>query len=131
MGPTPKGEELKPEPKETKSKMPILAAGFVLGLLLTVFAIRNTDEPKPTVERVFYTGERIPVAIADFENNTGDATLDGLSGLLITSLEQSNYLTVLTQSRMYDLLKQIGKNDVEIVDDVFSINEPTETNEPT
>ena len=117
MGTTPTEEEPKPEPKEAKSKMPILAAGVVLGLLFTVFALRTSDDPEPSQEPVFYTGERIPVAIADFENNTGDATLDGLSGLLITSLEQSNYLTVLTQSRMYDLLKQIGKNDVVIVDE--------------
>ena len=103
--------------KHEKSRIPILAAGLVIGLLITVFALRNTEEPEITVERVFYTGERIPVAIADFKNNTGDATLDGLSGLLITSLEQSNYLTVLTQSRMYDLLKQIGKAEVESVDE--------------
>ena len=103
--------------KHEKSRIPILAAGLVIGLLITVFALRNTEGPEKAVERVFYTGERIPIAIADFENNTGDATLDGLSGLLITSLEQSNYLTVLTQSRMYDLLKQIGKEEVESVDE--------------
>ena len=56
---------------------------------------------------VNYTGNRIPVAIADFENNTQDQSLNGLSGLLITSLEQSNYLSVLTKSRMFDFLKQI------------------------
>jgi len=103
--------------KQEKSRIPILAAGLAIGLLITVFALRTTEEPELTIERVFYTGERIPVAIADFENNTGDATLDGLSGLLITSLEQSNYLRVLTQSRMYDLLKQIGKAEVESVDE--------------
>ena len=97
--------------------MPYIAAGIVAGLLITIFALRTTEEPELTVERAFYTGERIPVAIADFENNTGDVTLDGLSGLLITSLEQSNYLTVLTRSRMYDLLKQIGKAEVELVDE--------------
>ena len=111
---TPPSQQITTSPK---SKIPILAAGLAIGLLITVFAVRNTEEPKLTVEPVFYTGERIPVAIADFENNTGDATLDGLSGLLITSLEQSNYLTVLTRSRMYDLLKQIGKAQVESVDE--------------
>jgi hypothetical protein len=106
-----------PVSKKEKSRIPILAAGLAIGLLITVFAIRTTEEPELTVERAFYTGERIPVAIADFQNNTGDVTLDGLSGLLITSLEQSNYLTVLTRSRMYDLLKQIGKAEVESVDE--------------
>ena len=101
----------------SKSKIPFLFAGIVLGLLITVFAINNTSEPNQPEEKVFYTGERIPVAIADFENNTGDATLDGLSGLLITSLEQSNYLSVLTRSRMNDILKQIGKSNVTTIDE--------------
>ncbi|MGA8891723.1 MAG: hypothetical protein WB493_09150, partial [Anaeromyxobacteraceae bacterium] len=30
-------------------------------------------------------GERIPIAVADFENDTGEPELDALSGLLITS----------------------------------------------
>jgi len=107
----------KPVLKKEKSRIPILAAGLAIGLLITVFALRTSPEQGIVVEPVFYTGERIPVAIADFENNTGDPTLDGLSGLLITSLEQSNYLTVLTRSRMYDLLKQIGKPDLDLVDE--------------
>ena len=107
----------KPVLKKEKSRIPILAAGLAIGLIITVFALRTAPEQGIVVEPVFYTGERIPIAIADFKNNTGDATLDGLSGLLITSLEQSNYLTVLTRSRMYDLLKQIGKSDVGLVDE--------------
>ena len=70
---------------------------------------------------VNYTGDRIPIAIADFENNTQDQSLNGLSGLLITSLEQSNYLSVLTKSRMFDFLKQIGKSDVEIIDEKLGV----------
>ncbi|MBT4318154.1 MAG: hypothetical protein HOD52_03625, partial [Candidatus Marinimicrobia bacterium] len=77
-----------------------VVAGIVIGQL-------NLFESKEKL--INYTGDRIPVAIADFENQTNDASLDGLSGLLITSLEQSNYLSVLTRSRMFDLLKQIGK----------------------
>ena len=117
MGTAQESVEEKTVSKQEKSRIPILAAGLAIGLLITVFALRTTEEPELAVERAFYTGERIPVAIADFQNNTGDATLDGLSGLLITSLEQSNYLTVLTRSRMYDLLKQIGKAEVESVDE--------------
>ncbi|SVB86774.1 uncharacterized protein METZ01_LOCUS239628, partial [marine metagenome] len=119
MSSTPTQVLTQPQQETTspKSKIPILAAGLAIGLLITVFALRTSPEQGIVVEPVFYTGERIPIAIADFENNTGDATLDGLSGLLITSLEQSNYLTVLTRSRMYDLLKQIGKPDVDLVDE--------------
>ena len=87
-------------------------AGIIIGQL-------NLFESK--YKLVNYTGDRIPVAIADFENNTNDASLDGLSGLLITSLEQSNYLSVLTKSRMFDLLKQIGKPEVEKVDEKLGV----------
>jgi eukaryotic-like serine/threonine-protein kinase len=49
--------------------------------------------------------EPVTVAVADFENETGERDLDGLSGLLITSLEQSRHLSVLTRSRMLDLAR--------------------------
>ncbi len=35
---------------------------------------------------------------------------------LITSLEQSKYLRVISWERMYDLLKQLGRENVEIID---------------
>ncbi len=60
------------------------------------------------------------VAVINFENQTGDKAYDYLQeaipNLLITSLEQSRYLQVTTWERMHDLLKQIGKQDVEIID---------------
>ena len=89
-----------------------VVAGIVIGQL-------NLFESKEKL--INYTGDRIPVAIADFENQTNDASLDGLSGLLITSLEQSNYLSVLTRSRMFDLLKQIGKSNVNTVDEELGV----------
>lgn len=65
-------------------------------------------------------GGRRPVAVIAFENQTGDAQYDNLKkvipNLLITSLEQSKYLQVMTWERQRDLLKQIGKGDVETVD---------------
>ena len=60
---------------------------------------------------------RITVAVADFANETKDPDLDGLSGLLITSLEQSKRLHVLTRSRMFDLLRQVGREDVARIDE--------------
>jgi serine/threonine protein kinase/Tfp pilus assembly protein PilF len=63
---------------------------------------------------------RKPIAVISFENQTGDATYDYLQeaipSLLITSLEQSRFLSVTTWERMYDLLKQVGKEDVELID---------------
>jgi tetratricopeptide (TPR) repeat protein len=61
-----------------------------------------------------------PIAVISFENQTGDPAYDYLQkaipNLLITSLEQSKYLRVITWERMNDLLKQLGKERVEIID---------------
>src|SRR6266542_1431531 len=53
--------------------------------------------------------EHVTVAVADVVNETGDADLEGLSGMLITSLEQSRKLHVLTRSRLRDELKPLGR----------------------
>ena len=89
-----------------------LVLGVLAGIIIGQFNLFESEG-----KLVNYTGDRIPVAIADFENNTEDQSLNGLSGLLITSLEQSNYLSVLTKSRMYDLLKQMGKPEINIMDE--------------
>jgi tetratricopeptide (TPR) repeat protein len=62
---------------------------------------------------------RVMVAVADFVNDTKDPDLDGLSSQLITSLEQSQKLRVLTRSRMVDVLRQLGKANVPVVDEVM------------
>ncbi|HET8732946.1 MAG TPA: tetratricopeptide repeat protein [Anaeromyxobacteraceae bacterium] len=64
-------------------------------------------------------GQRIPVAVADFENDTGEPELDALSGLLITSLEQSRRLDVLTRSRMVDILRQMGHASIPRIDEAL------------
>ncbi len=64
-------------------------------------------------------GGHVVVAVADFDNQTGEPDLDSLSGMLITSLEQSKRLTVLTRSRMFDLLQQLGKPDVARIDEAL------------
>ncbi len=60
---------------------------------------------------------RVPIVIADFVNETKEPELDGLSGMLITALEQSRRLDVLPRSRMFDILKVLGKNGVDRVDE--------------
>jgi len=61
--------------------------------------------------------ERIPIAVVDFANETDDEELNGLSGLLITSLEQSRRLSVLTRSRLFEILKQMGKESADRIDE--------------
>ncbi|NIV92427.1 protein kinase [candidate division KSB1 bacterium] len=66
------------------------------------------------------SNERIPIAVADFVNLTKEPELDGLSGMLITALEQSRRLAVVTRSRMFDILDQMGKKDVTRIDESLS-----------
>jgi tetratricopeptide (TPR) repeat protein len=60
------------------------------------------------------------VAVINFQNQTGDAAYDylreAIPNLLITSLEQSKYLQVTTFERLRDLLRQMGKEDVKVID---------------
>jgi tetratricopeptide (TPR) repeat protein len=100
-----------------KQKRSIFAvAGVGIGLALGWFLTQQFSNPVEKIP-INYSGERIPVAVADFVNETDEKALNGLSGMLITSLEQSQHLSVLTRSRMFDLLKQMGKSEVEIVDE--------------
>jgi len=61
--------------------------------------------------------ERIPIVVVDFVNETKEEELNGLSGMLITALEQSRRLSVLTRSQMFDILKKSGKTEVDRIDE--------------
>jgi tetratricopeptide (TPR) repeat protein len=64
---------------------------------------------------------RKPIAVMTFENLTGDESYNylckAIPNLLITNLEQSERLSVMTWERMHDLLKQLDKEDLEIIDE--------------
>ena len=101
-----------PQPK-ARGRAYGVAGGFVVGTILAVLAYV-----------VFFGGPaqadiRIPTAVVDFVNETGEPELDGLSGMLITALEQSRRLSVLTRSRMFDILKQMGRDDVDRIDEAL------------
>jgi serine/threonine protein kinase/tetratricopeptide (TPR) repeat protein len=87
---------------------PVLAAlAFAaLGFVLWRVALRPTPATRS-------------VAVIHFQNQTGDPAFDylrsAIPNLLITSLEQSKYLQVATFERLRDLLRQMGKTDVEII----------------
>jgi len=84
-----------------------LFAAALLGTGLTSLALLHRAVPD----------RRLLVAVADFANETRDPDLDGLSGLLITSLEQSRSLRVLTRARMIDLLREMGRGDAPRIDE--------------
>jgi len=60
------------------------------------------------------------IAVITFENLSGDGAYDylrkAIPNLLITSLEQSRNLSVITWERMNDILKQMGRENVETID---------------
>lgn len=62
---------------------------------------------------------RIQVVVADLSNDTGDAELDNLSGLLIASLQQSELLVPLTRHQMLDVLARSGHGDVARIDEAL------------
>jgi serine/threonine protein kinase/Tfp pilus assembly protein PilF len=63
---------------------------------------------------------RRPIAVLPFENLTGDAAYDylrrAIPNLLITSLERSDRLRVMTYERMRDLTRQLGRPEADTMD---------------
>jgi len=90
----------------------IVAALAIIAVVIWQLLPQREVVPIPSVEH--------SVAVISFDNQTGDKAYDYLKkaipNLLITSLEQSRYLSVTTWERMYDLLKQMGKEEVEVID---------------
>jgi len=100
-------------PKKRVSQV-VVAAGIVFVLLLSFlgyFLFTNQGE----------TTERIPIAVVDFVNATNEPELDGLSGMLITALEQSRRLNVFSRARMYDEFKQLNRPDLIFIDETSGI----------
>ncbi len=63
--------------------------------------------------------QSIPIVIADLTNYTGDPELDNLSGLLITSLAQSELLMPYTRNQIRDVLAQMGRGEAAPIDEVL------------
>ncbi|HET8724557.1 MAG TPA: protein kinase [Anaeromyxobacteraceae bacterium] len=97
-------------PRRVRRIAAFATAFVVLGLAVAGFATWRIWERQ-------IPGGRPTVAVADFANETGDGELDGISGLLITSLEQGTQLRVLTRGRMLDILRQLGRPDVQRIDE--------------
>ncbi|MFQ5500610.1 MAG: protein kinase, partial [Candidatus Zixiibacteriota bacterium] len=108
------GSALTQAARASRTRKPIRAFMFAGTLILTTILL--------VTGYFFFSGEaesteRILIAVVDFLNETDEPELDGLSGMLITSLEQSRRLSVITRSRMLDMLKQLGRQDVERIDE--------------
>jgi len=90
----------------------IVVAIAIVGVIIWQILPPKEVELAPKIEN--------SIAVISFKNQTGDKTFDYLQeaipNLLITNLENTGLLYVVTWERMYDLLEQIGKKDVEIID---------------
>jgi serine/threonine protein kinase/Flp pilus assembly protein TadD len=90
-----------------------LALVIVAAVIFRAFFYKPSLPPAPKIAN--------SIAVISFENLTGDKDLDlwsrrGISERLITSLENTGYFRVFPWERMRDILKQMGKKDVEIID---------------
>ena len=101
---------LKRSLRKTRAKTVILSSVVFL-IALTAFLVL-----RPLFfEDAHIVSQPKPIAVIAFANQTGDPSYDylreAIPNLLITNLEQSKYLRVMTWERMKDVLKQMGKTN--------------------
>ncbi len=97
-----------------KIKKHSVLISILLLLLISFFIFKPLVLKKKQIETP------VSVAVISFENQTGnnayDYLQDAIPNLLITDLEQSPSLQVTSWERLYDLLKQAGKKDKNVID---------------
>jgi len=95
----------------------IIPAITILALALVAIAIWRLVLKK---EAIFAPRIKKSLAVVSFENQTGDASYDYLQNaipnLLITNLEQTGNFYVVTWERLFDLIKEMDREDKEIID---------------
>jgi serine/threonine protein kinase/Tfp pilus assembly protein PilF len=112
-GTTPRSRAVQPEARQGLKKFWV--PSVIIAVLVVAFFL---------LRPVLFGGGPIaapkPIAVISFTNQTGDPSYDYLQevipNLLITSLEQSKYLSVVTWERLQDLLEQMGRKDVKLID---------------
>ncbi|MCZ6593988.1 MAG: protein kinase [Bacteroidetes bacterium] len=100
--------------KTKKWKRVLISLAAVLSLVTVFLLLQPIFREEPLVS------SPKSLAVMPFENKTGDESLDYLTevipNLLITNLEQSRFLNLITWERMRDLLNNMGKKDVKVLD---------------
>jgi serine/threonine protein kinase/Tfp pilus assembly protein PilF len=122
----PPTEKIKPQKKPLTSKEITVTFGLkkllVPSLLVLAIAVIAVVVWKLLPQKEAFQAPIIEnsVAVISFENLTGDEKYDyyrrSIPNLLITNLENAGFSYVVSWERMRDLLKQIGKGDLEIID---------------
>lgn len=100
------------ERKPVRKKL--IISSLILIILTATFVLL-----KPFLFEEIAFGEPRPIAVLAFTNQTGNSSYDylrdAIPNLLITSLEQSRYLRVMTWERMNDVLKQMGIGSIGLI----------------
>ena len=102
-----------------KSRLKKLLIPALVIIILAIIAV-GIWQTRPRYSEVGPLANRPYVAVISFENQTRDNSYDYFSkiipDLLITSLEQSGHFYVTSWERLRDLLRQMGKEDLEFID---------------
>ena len=102
-----------PAARKPGRKRFIIPAALLVILVIIFLLLR------PFLFEEIVVAEPKPIAVIAFNNQTGNASYnylrEAIPNLLITSLEQSKYLRVMTWERMNDVLKQMGKGSVGVM----------------
>jgi len=107
-------EKLKSVAK-SRQKFILIGVGAIAVLLVLVIWIFNQkifqDHPD------FIPDKENSIAVMYFENRSGEQDLEkNIVALLTTNLSRYDELEVVSSQRLFDILKSIGKKDVEIID---------------
>jgi len=104
----------KPRVKRKTGSAILISVAVILALISVVLLMRHREEQIPSKI------SKIPVGVMFFDNQTSEDKYDYLrkvlADMLITDLSQSRFLQVMAFPRMFDLLKSLGYEDVEIID---------------
>jgi len=122
----PTTERIKPTKRPFTSKEITITVGFrklfvpilvILALVMIAVVVWQLLPGKEVFQAPIIDNS---IAVISFENLTGEEKYDyyrrSIPNLLITNLENAGFSYVVSWERMRDLLKQIGKGDVDIID---------------
>jgi len=119
MGTVPQENPDDPKAKVQKSKIPYVMAGVVIGLLVTIFALKQ-----PGASSVH--ADKKSLAVFNFENLSSESENDRtgkiLQELIITDLSGINDLKIYSSQRLFDIQKQMGAKDSRYIDPSMALD---------
>jgi serine/threonine protein kinase/Flp pilus assembly protein TadD len=106
-------------PKPKKKLLPFIIPASIVFIIALLFLILKPFEVKIDQEKKAIAQEN-SLAIMYFENvadpEDKDRIAQMITALLITDLSESQYMQVVSQQRLYDILKLLGKENLKVID---------------